>query len=230
MTRRAIIFDFGGTLDGPAEHWADRFACCYEAVGIRVSDADLRRAFGHSTRAAYAHVVMPEFDLRETIEFHVARQFEHLHVDAAPRELVDCFVERTHTALVESRKVLQQLRDTSDVRLGVISNFYGNVARLLDDAEISPLLHSVIDSAVVGVSKPDPAIFALALQGLAVAADDAVYVGDSFEKDIIGAKRAGIDGIWLRQPGQQPSAQPHRDASLPFAEIERLDQLADVLS
>jgi HAD superfamily hydrolase (TIGR01549 family) len=102
--------------------------------------------------------------------------------------------------------VLERLRRR--VALGVISNFYGNVDRILADAGIGAWLTVVIDSNRVGVSKPDPAIFALAVHGLGCAPGETLYVGDSFEKDVVAARAAGLRSAWLVGAVEQPCRAP----------------------
>lgn len=84
--------------------------------------------------------------------------------------------------------------------VGVISNSNGSVARALEIAGLSKHLGFVIDSSVVGVSKPDPRIFALGLEAAGAAPAEAVYVGDSYFVDVIGARRAGLGAV-LFDPG-----------------------------
>ena len=59
----------------------------------------------------------------------------------------------------------------------------------------------MIDSQLVGVEKPDPRIFAIALERLGLAPADGLYVGDIYEVDVIGARRAGLDVILLDPMG-----------------------------
>jgi len=197
MRVEAICFDFGGTLDGPADHWLPRFARLYAAVGLAVPAEELRAAFGHATRAGYADAAVARMDLRGLTSFHIARQHEHLGVDEPERAttMIELFVRDAQAALGQSREVLERLHYRYS--LGVISNFYGNVDRILDDAGIAPLLTTMVDSNRVGVSKPDPQIFRLALDDLGCAPAAALYVGDSFEKDVVGARGAGLRAAWL---------------------------------
>jgi putative hydrolase of the HAD superfamily len=81
--------------------------------------------------------------------------------------------------------------------LGVISNADGRVRRQLEMAGLAPFFEVIVDSAEVGVSKPDPAVFRLALQRLGVAPTDAVYVGDIRRVDVEGARAAGMRALWL---------------------------------
>ena len=83
---------------------------------------------------------------------------------------------------------------------GVISNSNGSVRAILEETGLAAHLDFIIDSAVVGVEKPDPRIFALGLRAAGVAAAEAVYVGDLYSVDVRGARAAGLEGILL-DPG-----------------------------
>jgi HAD superfamily hydrolase (TIGR01549 family) len=94
------------------------------------------------------------------------------------------------------------------VRIGIVSN------NLLDEQQeklricgFAPYVDALIVSEEAGMSKPDPAIFAIALDRLAAKATDAVMVGDSWSADIEGAQAAGIFPIWFNPLGRpQPQA------------------------
>ena len=55
----------------------------------------------------------------------------------------------------------------------------------------------ILDSALIGVEKPDPAIFRAALTALGVAQDEALFVGDLYDVDVVGARAAGIEAVLL---------------------------------
>ena len=80
---------------------------------------------------------------------------------------------------------------------GVISNSNGSVSSILEATGLARHLDFVIDSSVVGVEKPDRRIFELALARARVAAGEAVYVGDLYSVDVLGARAAGIDAVLL---------------------------------
>ena len=83
---------------------------------------------------------------------------------------------------------------------GVISNSNGSIASILGSFGFLPYLDFVLDSFVVGVEKPDPRIFRMALERAHVEARDAVYVGDLYSIDVLGARSAGLSAILL-DPG-----------------------------
>jgi len=218
-----VLFDFGGTLDGPGDPWLERFARCYQACDANVSRAALCAAFGHSTRRSYADPDMRTRRLHDTVACHVAWQMEFLARDdrACTEAIVAAFVAQTRASLAASRALLERWRERA--RLGVISNFYGNVQLLLDEAGIAPVLTTIVDSAVVGVAKPDPRIFELALMGERVPADRALYVGDSLEKDVAGAHAAGIATAWL--PGTEGIGTHAGEADFVLQRLEDVEAL-----
>jgi len=86
--------------------------------------------------------------------------------------------------------------------VGVVSNADGTVDRLLAGAGFAPHLAFVVDSGAVGVEKPDPRIFELALGLAGVTAAEALYVGDLYPVDVVGARRAGIEPVLLDPLGR----------------------------
>jgi putative hydrolase of the HAD superfamily len=80
-------------------------------------------------------------------------------------------------------------------RLGVVSNAEGRVARDLDSAGYDGIFETVVDSHVVGVEKPDPEIFRIALERLGARPETAVFLGDVPSVDVVGARAAGLTAI-----------------------------------
>lgn len=94
---------------------------------------------------------------------------------------------------VETVKVLKE----QGFRLAVVSNAEGQVERDLGLAGFDGLFETIVDSHIVGVEKPDPAIFGIALERLDTKADGAVFLGDVPAVDIAGAHAAGIAAVLL---------------------------------
>ncbi|HZX60515.1 MAG TPA: HAD family hydrolase [Candidatus Methylomirabilis sp.] len=99
-------------------------------------------------------------------------------------------------AMPGAREVLAGLKGKGYV-VGVISNSDGRLETLVRDAGLAGSLDVIIDSRVVGVEKPDPRIFHLALERTGVAPHEAIYVGDFYSLDVVGARRAGLEAILL---------------------------------
>ena len=121
---------------------------------------------------------------------------------------------------VGTREALERLR-AAGFRLAVISNSDGRAAAALEAAGLRDLFEFVIDSGEVGVEKPDPRIFHIALERLGVPAADALYVGDLYEVDAVGARGAGLGAVLLDPDG----AHAGRDIET----VDSVSQLADRL-
>jgi putative hydrolase of the HAD superfamily len=197
MRVHGILFDYGGTLDGPASHWLERMLELYREHGVERPFERVKDAFYRADDAAYGDRRVADMSLAEMMDFHVGVQLAGLGIDDARlrRRLAGAFVERSRRALADSRAVLARLAGRH--RLGVVSNFYGNVGRILADADIAPLLTVVADSTCVGCMKPDRRIFEHALSGLGTAPEMTLHVGDSYERDVRAAHALGLRTAWL---------------------------------
>ena len=104
--------------------------------------------------------------------------------------------------------------------LGVISNSIGTMEQQLQRVGLRQHFELVIDSALVGVEKPHPEIFRIALERAGIAAADTVFVGDTNATDMGGAHLAGLRGVLIDRVGAYPNAPGPRISSLP--ELERV--------
>ena len=96
----------------------------------------------------------------------------------------------------ETPSVLATLRD--HCRLGLVTNGAPALQReKLERAGLARWFDVVVVSGDLGIGKPDPAPFHAALNPLGLAPGDAMMVGDSLERDVLGAQRAGLRAIWL---------------------------------
>ncbi len=103
-----------------------------------------------------------------------------------------------------TRPVLRQLKDAG-YRMSVVSNADGRVKQWLERKGLAPFMDTVIDSQVVGVEKPDPRIFEIALDRTGLTAKESLYVGDIYAIDVVGARRAGIEPVLLDPFGMHPA-------------------------
>ncbi len=238
----ALLFDFGGTLDGPA-HWLDRFLANYRAAGVEISRGELDPAFDHATRIGYgATKIVTRFGLTDLVRFLVGHQFEYLRQSGAPkvRALLDesgakgrhrivesittAFVRETSAGLDHSRRVLATLEGR--FRMGVVSNFYGNLDRILVDARLERFFAAVADSSRVGIFKPEPGIFEAALKKMQCTPKSAAMIGDSLAKDCAPAKKLGLRTVWLRTDSNRPA--PDGADSLADFTIGSIDEIAHI--
>jgi HAD superfamily hydrolase (TIGR01509 family) len=109
--------------------------------------------------------------------------------------VADRFLADAHRHLRRNQPLLARLR--ARYRLGLVSNFYGNLETVCDNTSIQSLFGVIVDSVQAGLSKPDPRIFLRALDELGVTPADATFVGDSAARDMAGARALGMRHIWL---------------------------------
>jgi len=99
--------------------------------------------------------------------------------------------------------------------LGIISNSVGTMEEQLGRLGLARHFQTIIDSAIVGVEKPNPEIFHIALERAGVEASEAVFVGDTHATDIGGAQLAGLRAVLIDRVGAYPQAKCPRITRLP---------------
>lgn len=222
---RAILLDFGGTLDSDGEHWLDRTFRLYEASSLTAPKDEIKRAFYYADDQCCADPSILSMNLWGLMERHVHLQFQALRLrdHSKERDVIYGFCSESEQYLRKRAPLLRGLKNR--FQLGVVSNFYGNLSPVCEEMGISESLRFIIDSNRVGVRKPDPAIFKLALTQLNLDPQQVIFVGDSYERDMIPSSRAGMKTVWLKGPNPRiPVETIHLDAS-----IGRLSQLVELL-
>ncbi len=96
--------------------------------------------------------------------------------------------------------VLERLQSL-DLAVGMISNSDGSIERMITKEGLASYFQFILDSRVVGVEKPDPRIFQMALERAGVSPAEAVYIGDLYSIDIVGSRAAGLEAILLDPAG-----------------------------
>ena len=132
---------------------------------------------------------------------------------------------KTLALLKENKLVLEHLKQNG-YPMVLVSNFYGNINQVLKDAGIDGYFEDVIESAVVGVRKPNPAIFALGVCALDLPASQVLVVGDTYGKDIIPAHKLGCHTLWIK--GLQWE-EKKVDESIPDGIIKKLSEMEEFL-
>ncbi len=217
-----MLFDFGGTLDADGVHWSPRFHAAYRASGGTLDFAAFDPIFKTADEAVARLPDIGRLGFREAIA-----ALTRLLVSRLPDRLDAArLVERVHgeAVAVVRRNVPVLERLGRRYRLGVVSNFTGNLQPCLEELGLARLFATASDSAVVGWNKPDARIFAHTLALLGVPAHAAWMVGDNFEADIRGAADVGMRTCWIAPPDR---AVP--PGLVPTARIQRLPDIEAVL-
>lgn len=132
---------------------------------------------------------------------------------------------KTLALLKENKLVLEHLKQNG-YPMVLVSNFYGNINQVLKDAGIDGYFEDVIESAVVGVRKPNPAIFALGVCALDLPASQVLVVGDTYGKDIIPAHKLGCHTLWIKGLLWE---EKKVDESIPDGIIQKLSEMEEFL-
>lgn len=222
---RAVLLDFGGTLDADGVTWKERMHRLWRAEGLDVPAATFDSVF-YAADDALVGAVPSNCPLAETVERLAAGVARGLGLDGDPRtaRVAARFIEDTRAVLRRNEAVLDALRRR--YRLGLVSNFYGNLAAVCAEAGLAPLLSAIADSARIGCTKPDPRLFRAALDQLGVAPAETLFVGDSLPRDMAGARELGMPHVWVA-----PATAAPRQACCPGDPvIASLGELSGLLS
>jgi len=197
-----LIFDYGGTLDTGGCHWGRFIWHAYERQHVPVDEASFRDAYVFAERTLGKNpIIQSSYTFRQTLAVKLRIQLEQLGGNALEYHaaLLDDLYGRVQQETRKSIEVLRQLSDSH--KMVLVSNFYGNIGVVLSEFGFDGLFQHIVESAVVGVRKPDPRIFTLGVEALGMQPADVTVIGDSIDKDIVPAKKAGCHTVWFKGEG-----------------------------
>ena len=196
MTVAAVLFDLDRTLldrDGAVLAYA---RWLWQNAGDPMSEA------GHAFVSRFV-----ELDARGCTDKHVYfRQLKsEFRLAIELQQMLDRFeaiFPSTVRPFEDALPLLRLLR-TAGVRCGVVTNGHSKGQRQkLERSGFLPFMDTIAISEELGISKPDPTIFQHALAKLDCQASSAIFLGDSEEADIKGAKNVGMRAVLRRHPGE----------------------------
>ena len=204
---RAVFFDAGGTL--VHVDYARVRRALQQTVGRAPETKALAEA-EYAGRAAVEAAMVADAGLRDGDRWQLHFVGALTSLGFTPDELrragpeIRAEHERANLWTVVQPGAADALRSLRAAGLTVacISNSNGTVEALLSSVGLGAVLDFVVDSGVVGIEKPDPAIFRLALDRAGAAPSEAMHVGDLFPVDVVGARRAGIEAVLLDPLGR----------------------------
>lgn len=194
---KAILFDFGGTLDANGLAWLDRLYPLYREEGVGLSGEEFAGFFYQADGLINGHKKLRGQGYRETL---LTQTREVLRLGGARRlglaeRISDRFADQSQKHFERAVRILTRLHKR--YRLGVVSNFYGNLDSVFKSINLDPFFEVLADSQRLGVSKPDARIFQYALRELELQPSQVLMVGDSYCCDMAGARAAGMPHAWL---------------------------------
>ena len=206
---KGIIFDYGGTLDTGGDHWSEVIWAAYQQADVAVDKAEFREAYVQAERElARTRHILPEHNFGDLLLVKMQLELQWLseqglfppaQVQTKAKEVADICYQSARSKVQEAVPVLEAL--SKKYKLELVSNFYGNIRTVLEDFGISKFFPKIVESAVVGVRKPDPKIFSLGVEDLGLKPEEVLVVGDSYRKDIEPAIKLGCKAIWIKGKG-----------------------------
>lgn len=230
---KGIIFDYGGTLDTGGDHWSYVIEDAYRKAGVYIDHDAFRDAYVFAERelARTLHI-LPHHTFADLMAIKIKIEMQELAAGSVvPADFVDTkaplIADYCYKAAKESIEravpVLEEL--SRRYKLVLVSNFYGNIASVLKDFGIDRFFSKIVESAVVGVRKPDPRIFELGAEAMGLKPEETLVIGDSYRKDIVPAEKAGAQVLWIKGKGWTPE----EDAQLHPNIIVRLHDVLQLL-
>ena len=224
MAIKTIFFDAAGTLIKPARRVGETYSLLARKYGVEVSAAEIAERFRLCFDSA-PPLAFPGASPERIEDLERAWWQELVRHIFAPwdgfQRFDDYFVElfayfaqpdawAIYPEVVETLTVLER----RGLILSVISNFDSRLIGILEGLGPAHWFEHIFVSSRVGYAKPDRQIFHTALERYGVQAGDALHVGDSEEKDLLGANKAGLKGVLVERNGASKSNLSPRITSL----------------
>ena len=201
---KGIIFDYGGTIDTNGIHWGELIWQEYCNAEVPVEKGLYRKAYVHGERSLAKHpIIEPTDTFRTLLHKKMAIQAGYLRdigIDMQPGkedEVAEACYSRVLDTIETARPIIEQLADKYPMVL--VTNFYGNMPVVLQEFRLSQLFSTIVESSVVGIRKPDPALVALGIEALETKPEETIVIGDSYRKDIHPASSLGCKTVWLKR-------------------------------
>lgn len=189
-----ILFDYGGCLDSDGIHSRTLYFNVFKKIGLIKNEQLL--AFENAYTMADQEIVNNALVVNSGIEEMNQKMCELICeklyinisnlINAAANEISK--IQSFH--LSKNKKMISEI--SKKYKLGIVSNFSGNLENILKEFGLEQYFSFVIDSYHAGISKPNPQIFNLALKSCGVPAINVCFVGDNLERDIRPAKALGM--------------------------------------
>lgn len=231
---KGIIFDYGGTIDTNGVHWAEIIWEQYQNAACDISKELFRTAYVHGERTLAKNPIIEPTDTFATLlKKKTAIQFEYLKKEQncnnlnsmMCKQIAEGCYNKVLDTLHTTRGILERLSEKYPMVL--VTNFYGNMPTVLQEFGLHRYFSAIIESSVVKLRKPDPALFALGVKQLGMPSEEIVVIGDSYKKDIYPSSTLGCKTIWVKKIcWEEESIQPEAE---PTAIISSLEELATLL-
>jgi len=207
----AVFFDFGDTLVTLPIPRESLFVCAAESIGLELNVEAVRRAY----QIVDFNQKYSSIKVRDRSEFY--RQYNELICEALgisthfeillPAITAEFANNRGWVLFDDVHEVLSKLK-RRQLPLAIVANWDSNLEDVCTRLDIRDFFSAIVPSQTVGVEKPDPAIFRVALEqlGLTNSPEKVVYIGNEYKADVLGSRAAGLVPVLIDRSGQYPHA------------------------
>jgi putative hydrolase of the HAD superfamily len=204
---KAVFFDLYQTLIHYQPSQEELEAAALKNLGIEITAAALRHPILTANEYIYNQIAKKPLSQRSREEvMALYSEYQRVVLKEAGIEGDEKVVMRLLGMMQQAKMdlvlfddVMPALDDLKkrNLLMGLISNIEQDMTATLDKLGLSSKLDIIVTSQDAGFAKPKPEIFKYALDKAGVQPDDAVYIGDQYQVDIIGAKGAGMQGVLI---------------------------------
>ena len=205
----AVVMDYGATLDTGGQHWARMMWHAYQQHVTSLTWQQFQTVYVQAERAIdYSGAIKSHHTFRQTLALRIDEQCrimaaEQLMDDSLRKTVAEAVTDSLYAqALEHTRRSAEVIRELKTrCRLALVSNFYGNLEVVLAEMGLDGIFDTVVESAKVGIRKPDRRLWQTAMDRLQVKAAQTWVVGDSLDKDIAPAQALHCHTVWMKGEG-----------------------------
>ena len=239
MRYRLLCLDAGFTLLSPRPTLVDALSGVLTNDGREVTEELIRAAWDDSDQWFWDEYHRPGNDTW-TDDGRIEEYWRRYHgvllgrigvnarAEVLDRILASQFAPDTWELYPDVEPMLAAVREM-DVRIGIVSDWGSNLRGIVSELGLDRYVDFVLPSGAVGVAKPNPAFFAMALEHAGVAPTEALMVGDSYRADVRGAWSAGMDALWLDRTDGISITPPDEPRPMDVRIITSLSEVPEII-
>ena len=240
MSYRLLCLDAGFTLLSPRRTLAEALSGVLAQDGHQITEDEMRAAWEEADRWFWDEYHRPGNDTwtdddrisdywRRYHGVMLGRLGVEAHREMLDRILASQFAADAWEPYPDVEPMLREVRGLGGIAIGIVSDWGSNLRAIVAGLGLDRYLDFVLPSGAVGVAKPNPGFYRLALDEAGVRPEESLMVGDSYRADVHGAWAAGMDAVWLnRHEGMNITPD---DEPLPtdVRQIRSLDELPRIV-
>ena len=209
MKYEAVIFDLFGTLVHISP-WSGNVGILRQMASVLSAPPD---DFVRLWSDSFNERVRGVFKSYQACIGHICHQLEvpvqDYQIELAAQMRSDMTKQEVTTPQIDAVEVLSHLK-AEGYKTGLISNCSAETTTIWKDTLLAPFIDTAVFSCSVGLMKPDPRIFQIATERLAVEPGDCLYIADGIGQELTSALQVGMQAVLIRVPGED-SYDPYRE-------------------